>query len=131
MTLQMSKSNKMKVGSKTAYTPEKILPDGVDTSRSVNPYTGETGEARKGTVAATLNNTALLNHLLADGKIKETEEIVKAIRILIPSLKVVGVFNLFTPLEWLSSKDQPGRILCAILYLQAYPQEITPEFVSI
>lgn len=111
----------------TPYTPEKILPAGDDYTQSINPYTGEAGPARKGIVAATLNNVALLNTHLEKGEKQEIEEIVNAVRALIPSLKVVGVFHLFTPLEWVSSNGQPGRILAGVLFLQAYPQEMTPE----
>lgn len=116
---------------KEAFTPESILPTGVDNTISTNPYTGESGSARKGTVAATLNNIALLNTLLSE-KISSNDptkiqEIIEAITSLIPSLRVVGVFDLFTPEEWLSSDTQPGRVLAAVLYLQKYPQDITSK----
>lgn len=111
------------------FTPESILPAGADTSTSTNPYTGESGPARKGTVAAALNNVALLNTLLSETMSSsdqlKTQEIIEAITSLIPSLRVVGVFDLFTPEEWLSSEMQPGRILATVLYLQHYPQDIT------
>lgn len=115
---------------KKAFTPERILPAGVDSSISTNPYTGESGPARKGIIAATLNNVALLNILLTEklslSDSTKVQEIVGAITSLIPSLRVVGVFDLFTPEEWLSSETQPGRVLAAVLYLQKYPQVITP-----
>lgn len=112
------------------FTPESILPAGVDNSLSSNPYTGESGPARKGTVAATLNNIAVLNTLLSaeiasNDRIK-LQETIKAIVALLPSLRVVGVFDLFTPEEWLSSQTQPGRVLTAVLYLEQYPQSMTP-----
>lgn len=116
---------------KKVFTPESILPANVDSAIATNPYTGESGPARKGTVAATLNNIALLNTLLSekissDDQIK-VQEIIKAITSLIPSLRVIGVFDLFTPEEWLSSETQPGRILAAVQYLQKYPQDITSK----
>ncbi|MBM3468383.1 MAG: hypothetical protein FJX71_02995 [Alphaproteobacteria bacterium] len=110
-----------------AFTPEKLLPPGIDSTTVTNPYTGEQGTARKGTVAATLNNVALLNKFLLDKDSKDGEEAVQAIKQLIPSLKCVGIFNLFTPMEWLTTPDQPGRILAVALLLQAYPSEFTPE----
>lgn len=42
-----------------AFTPEKMLPAGIDEAEVTNPYTGEKRKARKGTVAATINNIAL------------------------------------------------------------------------
>src|ERR1019366_5995254 len=81
----------------TPYTPESILPKGVDDTVSVNPYTGESGPARKGTVAATVNNVALLNKLLlapqAPQNEKEINQIIQTIDPLIPSLKSIGMFN--------------------------------------
>ena len=112
------------------FTPETVLPSGVDSTTSTNPYTGESGPARKGTVAATLNNIALLNSLLSEQASPEnqvkTDKVIEAITSLIPSLRFIGVFDLFTTEEWLSAKDQPGRVLVAVLYLQKYPQNITP-----
>lgn len=113
------------------FTPEQVLPSGADSTTSTNPYTGESGPARKGTVAATLNNIALLNNLLSEKESPENEAkietITEAIASLLPSLRVIGVFDMFTPEEWLSTKDQQGRALAAILYLQKYPQSITPS----
>ncbi|MCE2991975.1 MAG: hypothetical protein LW825_03525 [Candidatus Jidaibacter sp.] len=116
---------------KEPFTPEGVLAEGVDSTASTNPYTGESGQARKGTVAATLNNVALLNNLLYEKASPENElkiqKIIDAITPLIPSLRVIGVFDLFTVDEWLSTDDQPGRILVATLYIQQYPQNITPK----
>lgn len=118
-------------GQKAAFTPESVLPKGVDSNISVNPYTGESGETRKGTVAATLNNIAVLNTLLIEKPSPENQakiqEIVEAVSALLPSLRVIGVFDLFTPSEWLAMDQQPGRALVAVLYLQQYPKNITPE----
>lgn len=115
--------------SSKVFTPESILPDGVDCTLSTNPYTGESGKARKGTAAATLNNIVLLNKLLnASPTIEieqQIEEIIKAINSLIPSLKVVGMFDMFQPQEWLADIQQPGKNLVALLYLHQYPEKIT------
>jgi hypothetical protein len=113
-----------------AFTPENVLPQGQDFSKSVNPYTGESGLARKGTVAASLNNVALLNKLLKpannQAELEQIKEIIGAINKLVPSLVVIGMFNLFELEEWITSKDQTGRIVAAVLCLQQYPEKLTP-----
>ena len=112
----------MENSQKEALTPEDLLPAGVDSIIAINPQTGESGPARKGTIGATLNNVALLNTLLSEKVLpnnqKKIQDVTEAIASLIPSLKVLGVFDLFTPEEWLSSEAQPGRVLAAVLYLQ-------------
>ncbi len=112
-------------------TPESILPEGVDSSISINPYTGESGEARKGTIGATLNNVATLNNLFLQEETAETIEEIKQISVaiekLIPSLNVIGVFDLFPPVYWIGSGEQSGRILAVILYFNRYPEKCTPE----
>lgn len=115
-----------------AMTPEKLLPAGVDSGEIVNAYTGEKGQARKGTVGATISNVALLNKLLKEKPSAETnkkiEETSQAVIKLIPSLKIIALFDFFTIEEWLGNHDkQPGRALVALFYLQEYPKEITPE----
>ena len=114
------------------FTPETILPDGQDTTISINPYTGESGPARKGIIAATLNNIAILNKMIASGASeKELQPIIIEITKLIPSLHYVGIFDMFTPQEWLTSETQPGRILAGILYLESYPVKITDNVKEI
>ncbi len=111
-------------------TPESILAAGVDSSISINPYTGESGEARKGTIAATLNNVARLNQLLSQEETPEQKkaivEISNAIDPLIPSLQVVGMFDFFEPVHWIGDGEQPGRILAVLLYFNHYPEKCTP-----
>lgn len=115
----------------SAFTPEAVLPNGVDATISVNPYTGESGFVRKGTVAATIQNIALLNQLLAkpndQDREQEIEQVSAEIERLIPSLKCIGVFDFFEPAEWIGSGEQPGRVLVAALYLKQYPDEMTEE----
>ncbi len=116
--------------SEKVFTPEKILPDGTDTTLSVNPYTGVSAQARMGTVAATLNNVALLNKLLLLPATPETaaeiDEIARAVKVLLPSLRAIGMFNFFSVDEWLGDHAQPGRAVVALWYLQKYPEEISP-----
>lgn len=109
------------------YTPEMILQDGVDSSISINPYTDESGLARKGTVGATLNNIAKLNNLLQQEHTAERESeikaIVEAIDLLIPSLQIIGMFDLFEPLYWMGQGEQVGRVVALALYLKHYPEK--------
>ena len=114
------------------FTPEAILPDGQNTTISTNPYTGESRSVRKGVVAATLNNVAILNKMIAsDASEKELQPIIIEITKLIPSLHYVGIFNMFTPEEWLNSETQPGRVLAGILFLELYPVKITDDIKGI
>lgn len=113
------------------FTQEKLLPAGVDSTIATNPYTGESGPARKGIIAATLNNIVLLNKYLSENMsatdVEKVQEISQVIESLVPSLRVVGIFDLFNPEEWFSSRTQPGRLFATVLYLQKYPQEMTPN----
>lgn len=112
-------------------TPESILPAGVDETLITNPFTGESGHARKGTVGATLINIALLNKALAETMTAEDEkyiqEVLENVRTLIPSLKVIGMFDVFNIEEWVSAPSQPGRVMVALLYVQRYPDALTPR----
>lgn len=111
------------------FTPESVLATGVDSATSVNPYTGQSGEARKDTIAATLNNVVLLNKIMAG---KDTEQnpgqykqIIEVIQKLITPLNAIGMFHFFTVEEWLAADNQPGRQLVGLLYLQNYKEELT------
>ncbi len=111
---------------KKAFTPEEIFPDGEDYTIVVNPFTGLKGKARKATVAATLNNIALLNQLLLENEeLDQIQAINEAISKLIPSLKAIGVFDLFNLEEWINDDRQLGRIYIIALYLKQYPEEMT------
>lgn len=112
------------------FTPEDILPDGDDHTLCINPFTGFQGKARKGTVAATLNNIALLDRLFLENANKEQiPNITKAIVELMPSLKAVGIFDFFSPIEWIDPKH-PGRTYVALLYLKYYPEEVNREIID-
>lgn len=107
------------------FTPESVLPDGIDTTIATNPYTGESGQVRNGTMAAIVNNIVLLNKELDKSPAELTQqghELVKGIDILMPSLRVVGVFDLFSIYEWIAVEKQWGRIYAAILYVRRYPE---------
>lgn len=111
---------------KKASTPEELFPSGEDYTIVVNPFTGLKGKARKATVAATLNNIALLNQLLLEnGELDHIQAIKKEISKLIPSLKVIGIFDLFNLEEWVGNTRQLGRVYVIALYLQQYPDEMT------
>ena len=109
------------------FTPESLLPDGMDSSLSVNPYTGEALEVRKGTVAATLNNVAELNGLLHSGARQLIQDSEAVLTPLLASLRGVGMFHLFEPEAWIGKGEQPGRVLIAVLYLEKYPDALTPS----
>ena len=112
------------------FTPEDILPDGDDHTTSVNPFTGFRGRARKGTVAATLNNIALLDQLFSNNANQEQiADIKKAVIELMPSLKAIGVFDFFSPIEWFNL-EHLGRTYVALLYLKYYPDEINKEIAD-
>ena len=112
------------------FTPEEILPIGDDYTMATNPFTGISGKARKGIIVATLNNIASLNQLLPSSKeIDQIEAIKKAITDLLPSLKVTGIFDLFSIKEWMSNPQQLGRIYTGVLYLKSYPEELTEQLM--
>lgn len=110
------------------FTPDSVLPDGVDVSISTNPYTGKSAPARKGTVAATLNNVARLNKLLMEAnREQDVQALIEAIDKLIPSLDAIGVFDLFEPAYWIGEGEQLGRVAAIMLYFKHYPEKLTPE----
>lgn len=115
------------LGTTAAVTPEALLPDRVDSAVVANPYTRETAMVRKGTLSATIHNVARLNVLLGSREFlstKGSEEVhnIKAtIRDLIESVRITGLFDLFSIREWLSNDNQLGRIFVGLLYLQKYP----------
>ncbi len=117
-------------------TPETLLPPSVDSAVYTNPYTGESSYIRKGTIGATILNIHELNILLQNTPSKENDRLVREImdqnNKLLASLKVLGLFNVFTIEEWISQSDeQPGRCLLGLLYLQHYPNEITLQSKAI
>jgi hypothetical protein len=116
------------------FTPESMIPSGVDEASATNPYDGEQGVIRKGTIEATIVNIALLNRLLNDSHQTADSQIqidmaVDEIKHLIPSLKILGMFDVFVVDEWTNFKPsrQWGRMVCILLYLQQYPDNITMD----
>ncbi len=112
---------------KNICTPEKILPSGDDFTLVTNPFTGHSEKARKGTVAATLNNLALLNQLLSAPNVDSCQvyQIKDSIIPLLPSLKAIGIFDFFSLEEWINCPQNHGRIYISLLYLKQYPSELT------
>ena len=110
------------------YSPNDFKRWG-DSTISTNPYTLESGQARKGTFAATVNNIFRLNQLAQAAHTQENEDeiqaIVAAIDQLIPSLNYVAMFDLFEPAQWLGNGDQIGRIVVLALFFNHYPQKDT------
>jgi hypothetical protein len=113
-------------------TPESVLPNNVDSAIATNPFNGKQAVVRKGTIGTTIINVARLNQLLDKEKlsaeeVEEFQAICAIERNLINSLDVLGMFDIFSPAEWLNSDQMPGRIYVAMLYLEAYPEKITSE----
>lgn len=119
------------MSSSKPFTPEGIFADGLDATTVENPYTGGKAFARKGTVAATLKNIALLNELLSKSDHSEqVNTILQEVHKLIPSLIAIGVFDFFEPLEWISNNGQPGRQLVGLLYLETHRERLSDELVQ-
>jgi hypothetical protein len=117
------------------FTPEALLPAGADSAVFVNPYTGESGNIRKGTIGATIMNTHELNQLLTNAPSKQNDalvnNIIKEHQSLLPSLKIVGMFDIFNIQEWIVDPEaQPGRCLLGLLYLKQNPKEMTPDIIK-
>lgn len=115
--------------SNAAITPEQILPDGLDKTILTNPYTGESGYARKGIIAATISNVVSLNELLKNETNLETNyaditKITKEIQLLICCLNFTGLFNLMPPTEWIKDHSQPGKVITGILYFKTFPTKM-------
>lgn len=84
-------------------------------------------EGRKGSIAATLKNIALFEEELRKGTV--SAQFLSAIedqKSLLPVLKGVGLMELFSIEEWLQDQNKLGRIFLTLLYIEAYPEEITP-----
>ena len=115
----------------TAVTPAKLLPDGVDAAEVTNPFTKEKAFIRKGTIASFYNNIALLDQLLALPDSKETREKLERISSFVKEnlsgLRALGLFDVFTPKEWVQSDGFQGRILVGVYYLEAHPKNVTEE----
>lgn len=119
----------------STLTPETLLPAGVDSTVFVNPYTCESGEIRKGIIGATIVNTHELNQLLINAPSEENDELINTIikeqQSLLPSLKIVGMFDFFNIQEWLANPEiQPGRCLLGLLYLKNNSDKMTPDIIK-
>lgn len=123
MTLAHAKEKENEI-----VTPSTLIPDGVDKIFLANPYTGgKKHEVRKATIGATIVNIVKLNGYLSAKTKADKSDIKSSITVidgLIPSLKTLGLFNLFNGYEWLVDDTQPGKIITGILYFSHYPQEI-------
>ncbi|MBN8511673.1 MAG: hypothetical protein J0L79_01395 [Rickettsiales bacterium] len=110
-------------------TEKTLLPDGVEAINAKNPYTGEEGLIRKGTVNSVIQNVAMLDRFFqskgatADA-LKKFDHDIKPF---MDSIWTTGIFNLFSILEWLSDSNKPGRIYMSILVLKHYPNLLTSE----
>lgn len=87
-------------------------------------------QSRNGTVSVVLSHVTALNRLLLEPSTQETDRLIQqmvdSLKPMLSSIYSIGLFNLFVPQEWLRDPSKPGRIMVAALYLQKYPEEITP-----
>lgn len=87
---------------------------------------------RKGTIAATMLNAKAFDEIQKIFDPAERNMALEALRTeqgaLIESLDAVGLFEFFTPIEWLKKDGQnEGRAWIALLYLQRFPRAISEE----
>ena len=109
--------------------PDQLLPDGIDKARVTNPYTGESGCVRKGTIASAISNIHHLNQLLIDKEKLDINHItiiktVKEIQKHINALNYTGLFNVITPEELIKDHSQPGKVIMGILYFKTFPEKM-------
>lgn len=89
-----------------------------------------TSFARAAAYGASMINAFFFDQLLRhDGDYKVATDMTRIVAVendLIPILKELGFFDLFTPLEWLRSEHH-GRVLISLLYLRRHPDDLTNE----
>lgn len=92
--------------------------------------------ARKGSIAAMLQNAARYEELIAlpEGphRTAEMNKIVSDVIEILPALHAVHLFEFFTPDEWLHGlkKGKQGRAFIATLYLLHHPKTITHDIID-
>lgn len=87
---------------------------------------------RKGTIAATMLNAKAFDEIQKISDPAERKMALEALRTeqsaLIEGLDAVGLFEFFTPIEWLKKDGKnEGRAWIALLYLQRFPAAISEE----
>ncbi|AZL15800.1 hypothetical protein [Rickettsiales endosymbiont of Stachyamoeba lipophora] len=122
----------MLVNAALAVTNDQVLANEVDSSISVNPITGEKGEVRNGTLAATMVNAVEIGKLLSKVQLtqeefKQFEELENQQKELIPYAKLTGIYDFFTVDEWMSDKSNLGRLYTGLLALERFPELLTKE----
>jgi len=111
---------------------ENVMKDEENIAKLINPYTGESFEGRKGSIAATIKNIATLNKMIKERtKTEELNQAINEFSKLMDVCNAAGMFDLFEPQEWLNSREQPGRVLAAIILLQKHPQKANKESLEI
>lgn len=105
-----------------ATTPEEFFPNGLES----NANKGR--EVRKGTIKALIENALYLDvHLKKDISDQKVLSSIKDIRASIKDLNAVGVFETFPAEDWFQYADKPGNMMVGVLYLQQFPDQMTPE----
>lgn len=113
-----------------AVTPEDVLAES-DTYADLQGV-----RIRKGTVGATLQNVKSINELVAaDPQIEQNDPQLQQLltdqRALIPSLVALGLFDLFSPAEWVNPVQEEGRLWIGVLMLQAHPERMSENAMQL
>lgn len=104
------------------HSATKVLPNGVNESELIDPLTNLPIIVRMGTVLSTWRNIQTLNNyfsktnseiLIQDSP--ELNDIRHVISSYLPSLRAIGMFDLFSPKEWQQNPNQLGRAYVARL----------------
>lgn len=85
----------------------------------------------KEAISKTFEHVIEFQHLSLASNDKQTNESLKKLtdeqKNLSASLYNSGIFKVFTPLDWMQNEAQEGKIFVALIYLQRYPQFVTPK----
>jgi len=110
------------VSTLSAITPEQILKDGQDSS-SKNGVV-----SRKGTIKSLIDNVNELNILLSQKDSSEKAKAdIKDLRESMLGLESLDVFKVFPLKDWLIGEGNPGQVMVGVLFLQQFPEMLTPD----
>ncbi len=85
-------------------------------------------KVRKGTIAATINNIKRLDDLMIrKGSEPEIRDIIKDQNTLSRSLFLTDFLEMQPVINWLRDPKRPGKVLVAVLALQASPELMTAQ----
>ncbi|MBA3812895.1 MAG: hypothetical protein H0X26_00140 [Alphaproteobacteria bacterium] len=85
-------------------------------------------KVRKGTIAATINNIKRLDDLMTHtGSEAEIRDIIKDQNTLSRGLFLTDFLEMQPVINWLQDPKRPGKVLVAVLVLQASPELLTDQ----